>query len=56
MAQVITHRMPLSEAARGYKIFNDKKEENGQLVEKVRKLCIRLSVAQGMTGFVKCHW
>jgi len=32
---VITHRMPLAEAARGYKIFNDKREENGQMVCKV---------------------
>ncbi|KAK9840580.1 hypothetical protein WJX81_002855 [Elliptochloris bilobata] len=32
---VITHHMPLAEATRGYKIFNDKKEENGALVQKV---------------------
>ena len=32
---VITHRMPLDEAARGYKIFNDKHEEDGTLVQKV---------------------
>ena len=35
-AMVITHRMPLDEAARGYKIFNDKHEEDGTLVQKVR--------------------
>ena len=34
--QVITHHLPLSEASRGYKIFNDKKEENGAMVGKVR--------------------
>ena len=37
-AMVITHRMPLDEAARGYKIFNDKHEEDGTLVQKVGAL------------------
>ena len=32
---VIMHRMPLVEAARGYKIFNDEHEEDGTLVQEV---------------------
>ena len=32
---VITHRMLLDEAARGYKIFNDKHWEDDTLVQKV---------------------
>ena len=40
-AMVITHRMPLDEAARGYKIFNDKHEEDGTLVQKVGALATR---------------
>ena len=39
---VITHRMPLAEAARGYKIFNDKHEEDGTLVQKVCSLSTSL--------------
>jgi len=37
LGQVITHHLPLSEAARGYKIFDNKYEEDGKtMVCKVR--------------------
>ena len=50
-AMVITHRMPLDEAARGYKIFNDKHEEDGTLVQKVRS---HKTYAEGMSLVMFC--
>jgi hypothetical protein len=42
LGQVITHHLPLSEAARGYKIFDNKYEEDGKtMVCKVRWRLVR---------------